>query len=164
MVFQSFNLFPHMTVLRQSRRGPVRILKKMSRGKCRGAGPVELLRLVGGLIDKKDQYPAQLSGGQQQRVAIARALAMRPEVLLFDEVTSALDPELVGEVLSASAASRRGMTMLLVRHEMGFVRGGLDEAIFDAQGRGRASRVRRATYSPGRARPSLSSFLQRVTD
>jgi len=120
IVFQSFNLFPHMKVLRNVIVAPVRV-----KGEARAeveARARELLARVG-LADKLDAYPAALSNGQQQRVAIARALAMRPKLMLFDEVTSALDPELVGEVLEViRQLAAAGMTMLIVTHEMQFAR------------------------------------------
>jgi polar amino acid transport system ATP-binding protein len=120
MVFQSFNLFPHMTVLKNVTAGPINV-KKISKKEAVEIG-LGLLEKVG-LLDKKDEYPAMLSGGQQQRVAIARALAMRPKLMLFDEVTSALDPELVGEVLAViGQLAKDGMTMVLVSHEMEFAR------------------------------------------
>ena len=118
MVFQHFNLFPHMTVLQNVMEGPVTVLKR-GREQARDDAVVQLTRV--GLADKAAEYPARLSGGQKQRVAIARALAMDPDVMLFDEVTSALDPELVGEVLkSMRKLSEEGMTMLVVTHELGF--------------------------------------------
>ncbi|MFC7344329.1 ectoine/hydroxyectoine ABC transporter ATP-binding protein EhuA [Saccharopolyspora griseoalba] len=119
MVFQHFNLFPHMTVLDNVTLSPVRVLG-MGKEEARQRA-VELLQLVG-LDSHLSHKPGQLSGGQQQRVAIARALAMRPKVMLFDEVTSALDPELIGEVLSVirDLANTTSMTMLLVTHEMRF--------------------------------------------
>jgi ABC-type polar amino acid transport system ATPase subunit len=118
MIFQHLNLFPHMTAIDNVMEGPRTVLK-WSRSKAREAA-VQLLDKVG-LLDKIDVKPAQLSGGQQQRVAIARALAMQPKVMLFDEVTSALDPELVGEVLSTmKQLADDGMTMLVVTHEMSF--------------------------------------------
>ena len=132
MVFQHFNLFPHKTALANVALGPVQALgmpKADARERAR-----ELLARVG-LSGKEDQYPAQLSGGQKQRVAIARALAMEPKVMLFDEVTSALDPELVGEVLGVlrDIAVHTEMTMLLVTHEMGFARDIADRVVmFDA--------------------------------
>ena len=118
MVFQHFNLFPHMTVLQNVMEGPVTVLKR-GREEAKGSAMEQLARV--GLADKAAEYPARLSGGQKQRVAIARALAMDPDVMLFDEVTSALDPELVGEVLkSMRQLSEEGMTMLVVTHELGF--------------------------------------------
>ena len=120
IVFQSFNLFPHMTVLRNVCLGPVEAL-----GMARSDAEARAEELLGrfGLVDKRDEYPDRLSGGQQQRVAIVRALAMRPEIMLLDEVTSALDPELVAEVLEViRELAEGGMTMILATHEMGFAR------------------------------------------
>ena len=132
-VFQHFNLFPHMSALRNVMEAPVRV-----RGMDRGAAESrarELLDMVG-LAEKADSHPSKLSGGQQQRVAIARALAMEPEVMCFDEVTSALDPELVGEVLTVLAELARSgnMTMLLVTHEMRFAREVSDRVAFFDKG------------------------------
>jgi polar amino acid transport system ATP-binding protein len=129
MVFQQFNLFPHMTALNNVAFGPSRVRglsKEDAQRKAR-----ELLARVG-LAEKADAYPAQLSGGQQQRVAIARALAMEPKVMLFDEVTSALDPELVGEVLAVmeDLAASHGVTMVVVTHEMHFAREAADRVVF----------------------------------
>ena len=120
MVFQSYNLFPHMSVLRNITLGPTKVRRE---GKA--AAEAEALELLGrfGLADKAGAYPDQLSGGQQQRVAIVRALAMQPELMLLDEVTAALDPVLVGEVLNVIRDMRtQGMTMILATHEMGFAR------------------------------------------
>jgi polar amino acid transport system ATP-binding protein len=120
IVFQAFNLFPHMTVLRNVTLGPTQAL-----GKSRGEAEEEALELLGrfGLADRARDYPDRLSGGQQQRVAIVRALAMQPELMLLDEVTSALDPELVAEVLSViRELAEGGMTMLIATHEMSFAR------------------------------------------
>ncbi|TML55484.1 MAG: amino acid ABC transporter ATP-binding protein [Actinobacteria bacterium] len=120
IVFQAFNLFPHMTVLRNVMLGPREALKL-----GREEAEARALELLGrfGLADRRDDYPDRLSGGQQQRVAIVRALAMRPQLLLLDEVTSALDPELVGEVLNViRELAEGGMTMLIATHEMGFAR------------------------------------------
>jgi len=128
MVFQHFNLFPHMTVLGNVTEAPVQVLK-LSAEKAREQA-MELLRRVG-LADKANAFPAQLSGGQKQRVAIARCLAMRPRVLLLDEITSALDPELVGEVLAViRELAHQGMTMILVTHEMQFAKEVSDTVIF----------------------------------
>jgi len=132
MVFQQFNLFPHMTVLENVMEAPLHVLKA-DRGTVRDKA-LELLGKVG-LSEKTAAYPGMLSGGQQQRVAIARALAMEPKVMLFDEVTSALDPELVGDVLRVMEdLARDGMTMLVVTHEMGFAEKVGDRVIFMADG------------------------------
>ena len=128
MVFQQFNLFPHRTTLENVTMAPQKVLGR-SRNEARDKGRALLERV--GLADKLDQYPERLSGGQQQRVAIARALAMDPHVMLFDEVTSALDPELVKEVLDViRELADEGMTMLIVTHEMGFAREVADQVIF----------------------------------
>jgi polar amino acid transport system ATP-binding protein len=129
MVFQNFNLFPHMTALKNVTFGPVKV-RKTPKDQAIREGK-ELLDRVG-LGEKYDSYPAQLSGGQQQRVAIARALAMHPKVMLFDEVTSALDPELVGEVLGVmkQLAESHGVTMIVVTHEMAFARDVADRIVF----------------------------------
>ena len=120
IVFQSFNLFPHMTVLRNITLAPVKVLKE-SHAKAEERARALLDRFD--LADKADEYPDRLSGGQQQRVAIARALAMEPDIMLLDEVTSALDPELVAEVLDVvRELAAGGMTMLVATHEMGFAR------------------------------------------
>ena len=128
LVFQSFNLFPHRTALANVMMGPLHV-RRMAKARARelAAGLLEKV----GLADKADQYPATLSGGQQQRVAIARALAMQPKVMLFDEVTSALDPELVGEVLIVMRRlAEEGMTMIIVTHEIPFARDVSDRIIF----------------------------------
>ena len=133
MVFQQFNLFPHMTALENVMEGLVTV-KRLSRRAARDRANAQLAKV--GLQDKVNAYPGQLSGGQQQRVAIARALAMDPEVLLFDEPTSSLDPELVGEVLRViRALAEEGRTMLLVTHELGFAYHFADRVIFFADGR-----------------------------
>jgi polar amino acid transport system ATP-binding protein len=128
IVFQSYNLFPHMSVLSNIVAAPIRVKgvpRLVAETRAR-----ELLAMVG-LSDKEREYPARLSGGQQQRVAIARALAMEPKIMLFDEVTSALDPELVGEVLAAMRQlARDGMTMVVVTHEMSFARDVADRVVF----------------------------------
>jgi polar amino acid transport system ATP-binding protein len=132
MVFQQFNLFPHLSALDNLTLAPRRVLR-VPRQEAE-AGAAELLRRVG-LAGKEASYPHQLSGGQQQRVAIARALMMEPHVMLFDEVTSALDPELVGEVLDVMRdLASSGMTMLVVTHEMGFAREVGDRLVFVADG------------------------------
>ncbi len=118
MVFQHFNLFPHMTVLQNVMEGQVTVLRR-PKAEAAEKAHQQLERV--GLADKAEEYPARLSGGQKQRVAIARALAMDPDVMLFDEVTSALDPELVGEVLKTMRQlAEEGMTMIVVTHELGF--------------------------------------------
>lgn len=128
MVFQSFNLFPHLTVLKNIMLAPKHI-KKMEK-QLNEKRAMELLEKVG-LAGKKDEFPDRLSGGQKQRIAIARALAMNPRVLLFDEPTSALDPEMVGEVLLVmKELAREGITMIVVTHEMGFAREVADRVIF----------------------------------
>ncbi len=134
MVFQSFNLFPHMTAMANCIEAPMTVLgMKRTDAEARAA---ELLEMVG-LGQKKGHYPSQLSGGQQQRVAIARALAMRPKIMLFDEVTSALDPELVGEVLEVIRRLGRehDLTMLMVTHQMGFAKEFSDRVCFFHQGK-----------------------------
>lgn len=134
MVFQGFNLFPHRTALQNVTEAPVHVLGvKPAEARDRA---VQLLEMVG-LGAKLDHYPSQLSGGQQQRVAIARALAMRPKVMLFDEVTSALDPELCGEVLNVirRLGSEHKLTMLMVTHQMGFAREFADRVCFFYKGR-----------------------------
>ncbi len=133
IVFQSYNLFPHLTVSENIMLAPRRV-KGMDRATARTVAEEVLAKV--GLADKFDAYPEQLSGGQQQRVAIARALAMQPQLMLFDEVTSALDPELKGEVLRVMEdLAAGGMTMILVTHEMAFARHVADTVIFMHQGR-----------------------------
>ncbi|MBU3129616.1 amino acid ABC transporter ATP-binding protein [Clostridium sp. FP2] len=120
MVFQGFNLFPHMTILDNIAFSPIKV-KKLSKQSAEKLA-FELLEKVG-LEDKASSYPAQLSGGQKQRIAIVRALAMKPDVMLFDEPTSSLDPEMVGEVLEVmKSLAVEGMTMIVVTHEMGFAK------------------------------------------
>jgi polar amino acid transport system ATP-binding protein len=128
MVFQQFNLWPHMTAL-QNVTVALRLTKKMSPDASDKVGHEMLVKV--GLSDKATAYPARLSGGQQQRVAIARALAMNPSIMLFDEPTSSLDPELVGEVLKVMRQlAREGMTMVVVTHEMGFASEAADRVVF----------------------------------
>src|ERR671910_939903 len=159
MVFQQFNLFPHMTALANVAFGPIKVrgvAKDEANRKAR-----ELLDRVG-LSDKADVYPARLSGGQQQRVAIARALAMEPKVMLFDEVTSALDPELVGEVLEVMIRlAGDGMTMMVVTHEMGFAREVGTRMLFLDEGRiAEEGEPREMFYHPQSDR--LRQFLAKV--
>src|SRR3954447_16112284 len=133
IVFQSFNLFPHMSVVENVALAPRRVLG-LSRRDANERAHALLDRI--GLLEKRDDYPDRLSGGQQQRVAIVRALAMQPRVLLLDEVTSALDPELVAEVLTlVGELAREGMTMLLATHEMGFARSVSSKVVFLSEGR-----------------------------
>jgi polar amino acid transport system ATP-binding protein len=132
IVFQSYNLFPHLTVKQNITLAPQSV-KKMGAAQA-NAIAMEVLERVG-LAEKAEAYPEQLSGGQQQRVAIARSLAMKPQLMLFDEVTSALDPQLTGEVLKVmEKLAAEGMTMILVTHEMAFARGVADKVIYMHQG------------------------------
>lgn len=161
MVFQNFNLFPHMTVLRNITLAPRKVLGlSIADAETRGR---ELLRRFG-LQDRADAYPDQLSGGQQQRVAIARSLAMEPEVMLLDEITSALDPELVGEVLDVVRELKgNGMTMLLATHEMNFAREISDRVCFLHQGQILECAPPEQLFgSPRNER--TQQFLQRVID
>ena len=133
MIFQDFNLFPHMSVLGNVTEAPARVLKQ-SQTEARNLG-LELLKKVG-LESHANHYPSQLSGGQKQRVAIARALAMKPKVLLCDEVTSSLDPELKHEVLDVlEKLKSEGMTLLMVTHEIGFAKKAADKVVFLAEGK-----------------------------
>jgi polar amino acid transport system ATP-binding protein len=161
IVFQAFNLFPHMTVLRNVTLSPRKAL-----GKSRRQAEVEATELLSrfGLADKRDEYPDRLSGGQQQRVAIVRALAMRPQLMLLDEVTSALDPELVGEVLNViRELAAAGMTMLIATHEMSFAREIADRVCFLDEGvileQGDPEKI---FSSP--EEPRTQQFLQRIID
>jgi polar amino acid transport system ATP-binding protein len=161
MVFQGFNLFPHMNVLRNVTLAPRKVLG-LSSADAEARGRDLLTRL--GLQDRADSYPDQLSGGQQQRVAIARSLAMNPEVMLLDEITSALDPELVGEVLDVVRELKsNGMTMLLATHEMGFAREIADRVCFLHEGQIlECSPPNELFVSPRHER--TQQFLQRVID
>jgi polar amino acid transport system ATP-binding protein len=161
IVYQSFNLFPHMNVLMNITLAPREALK-MDR-KTAEDHAVSLLDRFG-LADRKDEYPDRLSGGQQQRVAIVRALAMRPSIMLLDEVTSALDPELVAEVLSViRELAQEGMTMLIATHEMGFARDIADRVCFLEEGRileqGPPERIFSSPENPRTAR-----FLRRIIE
>jgi octopine/nopaline transport system ATP-binding protein len=159
-VFQSFNLWSHMTVLQNVMEGPVHVLRR-PKDEVRDEAMAVLAKV--GIAEKHGQYPAQLSGGQQQRVAIARALAMRPKVLLFDEPTSSLDPELVGEVLKVMRdLAEEGRTMVVVTHEMGFAREVSTRTVFLHRGRveeeGTPAEVFGATRSE-RCRAFIASAL-----
>ncbi len=161
MVFQSFNLFPHMTVAQNIALAPRKVLGLgAAQSKAEAMGLLERLSLA----DKADDYPDRLSGGQQQRVAIARSLAMNPEVMLLDEITSALDPELVGEVLDVVRDLKAdGMTMLLATHEMGFAREIADRVCFLHQGQILESAPPADLFGAPREERTRQ-FLQRVTD
>jgi polar amino acid transport system ATP-binding protein len=133
MVFQRFNLFPHMTALENVTQAPI-VVRRQPKDEARATARALLKRV--GIGEREDAYPAQLSGGQQQRVAIARALAMQPSVMLCDEITSALDPELVGEVLKVvESLAEDGMTLVMVTHEMRFARKVSDRVVFMHAGR-----------------------------
>jgi len=161
IVFQAFNLFPHMTVLRNVTLAPREVLRLPAQ-----QARAEALELLGrfGLADKADDYPDRLSGGQQQRAAIVRALAMRPRIMLLDEVTSALDPELVGEVLGViRELAASGMTMLIATHEMAFARDIADRVCFLHEGvileQGPPERIFQAPEHP-----RTQQFLQRIIE
>ncbi len=159
MVFQHFNLFPHMTILRNMTLAPMRVLKK-PREEAE-ATAMKLLERVG-LADKAGNYPKQLSGGQQQRVAIVRALCMEPEVMLFDEPTRALDPEMVGEVLDVmKQLASEGMTMVVVTHEMGFAREVASRVLFLADGKLAEEGTPEAIFNNPQS-PRLQDFLSKV--
>jgi polar amino acid transport system ATP-binding protein len=161
IVFQAFNLFPHMTVLRNVILAPREVL-----GRTRADAEAQALELLGrfGLADKRDDYPDQLSGGQQQRVAIVRALAMRPQLMLLDEVTSALDPELVGEVLNViRELAAGGMTMLIATHEMSFAREIADRVCFLDEGVILEQGPPEEIFSAPKE-PRTQQFLQRIVE
>ena len=161
IVFQSFNLFPHMSVLRNVTLGPCKVL-----GLARNQAEQEATALLDrfGLADKRDEFPDRLSGGQQQRVAIVRALAMKPELLLLDEVTSALDPELVAEVLDViRELASGGMTMVIATHEMGFARDTATRVCFLDEGRILEEGPPQQIFSAPRE-PRTQQFLQRIVD
>ena len=159
MAFQQFNLFPHLTALQNVTLGLLKV-KKMHKDEAVVLAEKWLERV--GLLERRNHFPGQLSGGQQQRVAIARAIAMNPSLMLFDEVTSALDPELVGEVLSViKGLAEEGMTMLLVTHEMRFAYEVSDQIVFMNQGRieeqGSAKDIFERPQSP-----RLAEFLKNI--
>ncbi|MBF9002610.1 MULTISPECIES: amino acid ABC transporter ATP-binding protein [Vibrio] len=159
MVFQSFNLFPHMTVGENVMLAPKLVLRK-SPSECEKQAKALLEKV--GLGDKFDAYPTNLSGGQQQRVAIARSLAMSPKVLLCDEITSALDPELVGEVLKVlEQLKQEGMTLILVTHEMNFARDVGDRVVFMNQGKVWEQGHSETVFANPQT-PELQSFLAAV--
>ena len=161
MVFQSFNLFPHLTVLQNVTLAPTKVQRRR-RAEAEATARDLLHRF--GLADKAGDYPDRLSGGQQQRVAIVRALAMEPELMLLDEITSALDPELVGEVLDVVRGLKaRGMTMLLATHEMGFAREIADRVCFLDQGAILESAPPAELFTSPRSERT-QQFLQRVID
>ncbi len=159
MVFQRFNLFPHMTVMANVIEAPIYV-RGLKRAAAEDRARALLSRI--GLLDKADAYPHQLSGGQQQRVAIARALAMQPEIMLFDEVTSSLDPELVGEVLQAMRLlAEDGMTMIVVTHEMQFARQVADRIVVMDQGVIIEEGVPKEIFSSPK-QPRTAEFLRRI--
>jgi polar amino acid transport system ATP-binding protein len=161
IVFQAFNLFPHMTVLRNVTLAPRDVLK-LSRGEAE-ARALELLARFG-LEDRRDEYPDRLSGGQQQRVAIVRALAMRPALMLLDEVTSALDPELVAEVLNViRELAEGGMTMLIATHEMGFARDIANRVCFLDDGQILEQGTPTEIFASP-AEPRTQQFLERIIE
>ncbi|MDF2813644.1 MAG: phosphate transporter ATP-binding protein, partial [Microvirga sp.] len=155
IVFQSYNLFPHLTIEENIILAPCSVKRV---GKAQAKEQAQQVLAQVGLEDKLHQYPEQLSGGQQQRAAIARSLAMQPKVMLFDEVTSALDPELTGEVLKViEALAANGMTMVMVTHEMGFARGIADRVVF--MHRGRVHETGPAAILTSPATPELAQFV-----
>jgi len=159
IVFQSFNLFPHLSVEKNITLAP-KVVKHVPAAEARQLAEVVLRKV--GLAEKIDAYPDQLSGGQQQRVAIARSLAMQPQVMLFDEITSALDPELVGEVLKVlEEMARDGMTMMLVTHEIGFARKVANRVVFMHEGRIWEEGLAAETLAKPRT-PELETFLNAV--
>ncbi|WP_347877174.1 MULTISPECIES: amino acid ABC transporter ATP-binding protein [Halanaerobium] len=159
MVFQGFNLFPHKTVLGNLIEAPM-VVKGEKKAKAEAKAETLLEKV--GLSEKKDSYPAQLSGGQKQRVAIARALAMEPDIMLFDEPTSSLDPELVGEVLTVIRdLAEENITMLIVTHEMGFARDVSDRVFFMDHGKIISDTVPEKIFvNPGSER--IQSFLTKI--
>ena len=161
IVFQAFNLFPHMTVLRNICLGPV---EGLGRAETEAREEADRLLARFGLLDKRDEYPDRLSGGQQQRVAIIRALAMKPRLMLLDEVTSALDPELVAEVLGViRELAEGGMTMLIATHEMGFARDTASRVCFLDEGVVAEEGPPERIFSEP-SNPRTRRFLQRLID
>ena len=159
IVFQSFNLFPHLSVEKNITLAP-KVVKGVPPAEARALAEVVLRKV--GLAEKIDAYPDQLSGGQQQRVAIARSLAMQPQLMLFDEITSALDPELVGEVLKVlEEVAREGMTMMLVTHEIGFARKVANRVVFMHHGKIWEQGPAAETLGSPRT-PELETFLSAV--
>ena len=159
IVFQSFNLFPHLSVEKNITLAP-KVVKNVPAAEAHALAETVLRKV--GLAEKIDAYPDQLSGGQQQRVAIARSLAMQPTLMLFDEITSALDPELVGEVLKVlEEMARDGMTMMLVTHEIGFARKVADRVVFMHEGRIWEQGPAADTLARPRT-PELETFLSAV--
>ena len=160
IVFQSYNLFPHLTVAENVMLAP-RLVKRIARAEARAIAEAVIAKV--GLREKMNFYPEQLSGGQQQRVAIARSLAMEPKLMLFDEVTSALDPQLTGEVLRVmEQLAADGMTMILVTHEMGFARKVADKVVYMKDGRvhemGSADILRKPST------PELAEFISEAAE
>jgi polar amino acid transport system ATP-binding protein len=159
IVFQSYNLFPHLSVAQNIMLAPT-VVKKVPQAEARRLAEEVLARV--GLSEKIDAYPDKLSGGQQQRVAIARSLAMQPKLMLFDEITSALDPELIGEVLKVlESLAKQGMTMMLVTHEMGFARNVANRVVFMHKGKVWEEGPAKETLSRPRTQ-ELESFLGSV--
>jgi polar amino acid transport system ATP-binding protein len=159
IVFQSYNLFPHLSVAQNIMLAPT-VVKKVPQAAARRLAEEVLARV--GLSEKIDAYPDKLSGGQQQRVAIARSLAMQPKLMLFDEITSALDPELIGEVLKVlESLAKQGMTMMLVTHEMGFARNVANRVVFMHKGKIWEEGPAKETLSRPRTQ-ELESFLGSV--
>ena len=159
VVFQSFNLFPHLSVEKNITLAP-KVVKGVPPAEARALAEAVLRKV--GLVEKIEAYPDQLSGGQQQRVAIARSLAMQPQLMLFDEITSALDPELVGEVLKVlEEVAREGMTMMLVTHEIGFARKVANRVVFMHEGKIWEAGPAAETLGSPRT-PELETFLSAV--
>ncbi len=160
IVFQSYNLFPHLTVAENVMLAP-RLVKGVKRAEARSIAEAVIAKV--GLSEKLESYPEQLSGGQQQRVAIARSLAMEPKLMLFDEVTSALDPQLTGEVLKVmEQLAVDGMTMILVTHEMGFARKVADLVIYMKDGRVHEMGTRDILRNP--STPELAAFISEAAE